>query len=324
MIETFAMKSAAIFIFLLSFVGGTAFSQTESTESRYVAAQFEKYYNAGQYDSIYAIFSAPTKASLPPGKTAAFLTNLKNRYGRLNSRTFVEYESSFAVYKTIFEKGTILLNIAADNNKAITGLYAKPYEQPDTLRNTTLMHLPFKGEWTVFWGGDTKELNYHVVVKFQKHAFDIVMNKDGRSFKTDGKTNEDYYAFGQPVIAPCDAEVVFAVNGVKDNVPGILNPMHVAGNAVLLKTKNQEFILLAHFRQNTIKVKQGDMVKQGQLLGQCGNSGNSSEPHIHFHLQNMEDFNQATGVKCYFDKLTVNGVATTNYSPVKGDKVKGE
>lgn len=317
------MKLTAVFFLLFSIVSSAAFAQTESAENRYAGAKFEKYYNAGQYDSIYATFSVPTKVSLPLDKTTAFLTQLNSRYGHITGRTFWAYQAPFAVYKTVFEKGVILLSIAVDDNKAITGLYAKPYE-PDTLRNITRMHLPFKGEWTVFWGGDTKELNYHVVVKFQKNAFDIVMNKDGRSFKTDGKTNEDYYAFGQPVIAPCDGEVVFAVNGVKDNVPGVLNPMYVTGNAILLKTKNQEYILLAHFRQNTIKVKQGDMVKQGQLLGQCGNSGNSSEPHLHFHLQNMEDFNQATGVKCYFDKLTVNGVSKTNYSPIKGDKIQGE
>lgn len=317
------MKLTVVFLFLLSLLSNTAFSQAESAENKYTGATFEKYYNAGQYDSIYATFSAPAKVSLPLDKTKAFLTQLNSRYGHITNCTLLKYEAPFAVYKTTFEKGIILLSIAADNNNAITGLYAKPYE-PDTLRNITPMYLPFNGEWTVFWGGDTKELNYHVVVKFQKNAFDMVINKNGRSFKTDGKTNEDYYAFGQPVNAPCDAEVVMAVNGVKDNVPGVLNPMYMTGNAILLKTKNQEFILLAHFKQHTVKVKQGDVVKQGQLLGQCGNSGNSSAPHLHFHLQNAEDFNQATGVKCYFDKLMVNGVAKTNYSPIKGDKIKAE
>ncbi|HEY9256492.1 M23 family metallopeptidase [Chitinophaga sp.] len=317
------MKLTTVFILLLSFIGSTAFSQTESAASRDASAKFEKFYNAGQYDSIYATFSAPTKVLLPLDKTTAFLTQLNSSYGHITQRRFVEYQTPFAVYKTTFEKGSLLLSLAVDNNGAITGLYRKPYE-PDTLRNITPMYLPFKGEWTVFWGGDTRELNYHVVVRFQKNAFDIVINKEGRSFKTDGKTNEDYYAFGQPIIAPCDGEVVFAVNGVKDNVPGVLNPMYVLGNAILLKTKTQEYILLAHFKQNTIKVKQGDVVKQGQTLGQCGNSGNSSEPHLHFHLQNVEDFNQATGVKCYFDKLIVNGVPATNYSPIKGDRIKGE
>ena len=61
----------------------------------------------------------------------------------------------------------------------------------------------------MFWGGDTKELNYHVVSTAQKNAFDIVI-KDGKSksYKTDGKTNEDYYAFGKEIFAPCDGIIV--------------------------------------------------------------------------------------------------------------------
>ncbi|MNY29039.1 hypothetical protein D3C86_1630580 [compost metagenome] len=66
------------------------------------------------------------------------------------------------------------------------------------------------------------------------------------------------------------------------------------------------------------------MVKRGQLLGLCGNSGNSSEAHLHFHIQDQEDFTMATGIKCYFDKLKVNGADKTEYSPVKGDKVSIE
>jgi murein DD-endopeptidase MepM/ murein hydrolase activator NlpD len=315
------MKLIPFLTILWSLLPGIAFSQTESAENRYAAAKFEQYYNAGQFDSIFYTFSEQTKTVLTLDKTRAFLGQLSSRYGKMTARTFQEFNAPFAVYQTSFEKGVLLLSIAADKNNAITGVSAKPY-QPDTLRNITPMHLPFKGEWTVFWGGDTKELNYHVVVKFQKNAFDIVINNpEGKSFRTNGRTNEDYYAFGQPITAPCDAEVVFAVEGVKDNVPGVMNPMLTLGNSVLLKTKQNEFILLAHFKQQSLKVKQGELVKQGQLLGLCGNSGNSSEPHLHFHLQNVEDFTQATGVKCYFEKITVNGTLKTNYSPVKGDKI---
>jgi len=49
--------------------------------------------------------------------------------------------------------------------------------------------------------------------------------------------------------------------------------------------------------------------------------GNSSEPHLHFHIQDDENFNLAIGIKYYFDQLKVNGVLKTNYSPVKGDRV---
>ena len=182
--------------------------------------------------------------------------------------------------------------------------------------------MPFNNEWTVLWGGETKELNYHVVSEAQKNAFDILItNEKGISYKTDGKTNEDYYAFGKDLIAPCAGEVVLVVDGVKDNIPGILNPMYVPGNSVIIKTQNNEYLVFAHFKQHSIVVKQGQMIKQGQLLGLCGNSGNSSEPHLHFHIQNVEDMNSATGVKCYFDKIQVNGQLKTDYSPIQKEKI---
>jgi murein DD-endopeptidase MepM/ murein hydrolase activator NlpD len=98
----------------------------------------------------------------------------------------------------------------------------------------------------------------------------------------------------------------------------------VPGNAVTIKTVNNEYLFFGHFKQNSIVVKQGQKVNQGQLLGLCGNSGNSSEPHLHFHIQNVEDMNVATGIKSYFDKILVNGEAKTNYSPIQHQKVKNQ
>ena len=63
-------------------------------------------------------------------------------------------------------------------------------------------------------------------------------------------------------------------------------------------------------------------VKQGDLLGLCGNSGNSSEPHLHFHIQNVEDMNEATGAKAYFKKILVDGKIKKDYSPVRNEKVR--
>jgi murein DD-endopeptidase MepM/ murein hydrolase activator NlpD len=322
----YSQMKRSILTTALSFMILFAFAQPETIESKHAIEQFEKYYRTGKYDSVYSMLSEQTRVNLTLEKTRNFLTQVNNNYGTWISKTFLKYESAFAVYKTEFEKGTLILRIALNNDQAITGLFAKPYE-PDTLlpsqRNSTVMRLPFQGEWTVFWGGDTKALNYHVSVPFQKNAFDLIItDKQNRSFRSDGKSNEDYYAFGQPLIAPCDGEIVLAVDGVKDNVPGVLNPIYIPGNSILLKTKNGEYLLFAHFKQNSIKVKQGDKVRQGQLLGQCGNSGNSSEPHLHFHIQNMEDFGKAVGIKCYFEKLQVNGILKTNYSPVKADRIK--
>ena len=67
-----------------------------------------------------------------------------------------------------------------------------------------------------------------------------------------------------------------------------------------------------------------EWIKQGDLLGLCGNSGNSTEPHLHFHIQNVEDMNKATGAKSYFENILVSGELKKDYSPVKTEKVKNK
>lgn len=318
------MTKTLIFL-TFTFIVNVCLAQTEKAAYRAAADAFEKNYNADNYQAIFSSFSSEMQDILPLNKTEDYVKGQKAQAGKIIKREFVNYHQTFASYKTTFEKGVFNVNISVDNNSKINGLSIEPFKEnlPKIERNTTKLELPFKGEWTVFWGGDTKELNYHVVSEAQKNAFDfVVRDSKGKSYKTDGKTNQDYYAFGKELLAPCAGEIVLVVDGVKDNVPGVSNPIYVPGNTVILKTVNNEYLLFAHFKQNSIKVKQGQKVSQGQLLGLCGNSGNSFEAHLHFHIQNVEDMNVATGVKCYFDKLIVNGQSKSDYSPVRNDKVR--
>jgi murein DD-endopeptidase MepM/ murein hydrolase activator NlpD len=228
-------------------------------------------------------------------------------------------------YKTTFDRSLASLNVSVDENSKINGIYVSAYVDnnlPKLERNATKLILPFAGEWNITWGGDTKELNYHVESQAQKNAFDIlIMDAKGKTYKNEGKKNEDYYAFGKELFAPCDGEIVLSVDGVKDNQPGDLNPIYVPGNTVIIKTANNEFLFFAHFKNHSILVKEGQKVKQGQVLGLCGNSGNSSEAHLHFHMQNVENMNIATGVKCYFENIYVNGIPQKDCSPIKNDKI---
>jgi len=305
-----------------------AFGQTEKATYKATIDSFEKNYNAGNFEAIFETFSSEMQNTLPIDKTNEYFKTLKNQAGNITKREFINYEKTYASYKTTFEKALIAVNISIDNNSKINGFYLKPFKEnelPKIERNTTKLSLPFEGEWTIIWGGDTKELNYHIENEAQKNAFDIVVtDHKGKSYKTDGKTNADYYAFGKEIIAPCDGEVVLAVDGIKDNKPGTPNPIYIPGNTVIIKTSKNEYLFFAHFKQNSIKVKQGQQITKGQLLGLCGNSGNSSEAHLHFHIQNIEDMNQATGIKCYFDKILVNGQLKTDYSPIQKEKVINE
>jgi Membrane proteins related to metalloendopeptidases len=302
------------------------YAQTEKATYKTIADKFEIYYNQDKYDEIFNLFSNEMRTAFPLDKTKDFLMKLKDQVGQIVARDFDKYQSSYASYKTKFERALFTLNISIDNEQHINGLFMKPFEPdnlPNIVRNITKLTLPFKGEWMVMWGGDTKELNHHFESKAQKNAFDIIIkDKNGKSYKTDGITNEDYYAFGREIIAPCNGEIVLVVDGIKDNKPGTLNPIYVPGNTVILRTDNNEYLFFAHFKQHTIKVTQEQKVIEGQLLGLCGNSGNSSEPHLHFHIQNVEDMNVATGVKFYFNKILVDGIIKTDYSPIRNEKIQ--
>jgi murein DD-endopeptidase MepM/ murein hydrolase activator NlpD len=313
---------SSIFFILLSCKG-----QKEAAKRSSLADQLVAYYNNEHYDSIFYLFDPQMKEALPLDKTKEFFAQMQQDAGAIVKHEFIEKVQTASRYKTDFSKVVFWMSVSQNEKNQIDGLYFTPYDGPGAVatmtRNTTKMILPFTGEWFVFWGGDTKEQNYHVISKAQKNAFDIVMvDENNRSFKTNGRTNEDYYAFGQPLIAPCDAEVVSVTEGVKDNIPGQMNPAQVTGNSVVLKTAANEYLLFAHFKLNSIKVKTGDTVKQGQVLGLCGNSGNSSEPHLHFHIQDKENMMASTGIKCYFDKILVNGSEKKDYSPVKGERIK--
>ena len=321
------MKSKTLSLLIL-LCSNIIFGQTEKLSHKIVADKFEAFYNEGKYDSIFAMYSEEMQKFQPLAQAKKFLGGTKTELGKITQRQFLKYKSGAAVYKTDFEQGTIEVNLSIDNNSKIGGLLIKPYTEenlPKITRNSTKLILPFKDEWNVDWGGDTKALNYHVESKNQKNAFDFsIMDAKGKTFKTDRKTNEDFYAFGKELIAPCDGEIILVVDGVKDNVVGEMNSFHTGGNTVILKSPTKEYLVFCHFKQNSIVVKQGQKVKQGQLLGLCGNSGNSSEPHLHFHIQNVESMNEATGVKCYFDKLLVNGVLKNDYSPIKNEKIRNE
>ncbi len=192
--------------------------------------------------------------------------------------------------------------------------------------------LPFHGTWLTFWGGDTAESNHHHDTQSQKYAFDFIMvNKEVSFFKTDGSSNEDYFSFGLDILAPASGEIIEVVSGLRDNKPKELNSFNFIGNYIMIKHDDSTFSVLGHLKQNSTVVKVGQKVKAGDKLAECGNSGYTTDPHLHFHVQDSDVFAKlddnykridvAKGKKVYFDKLKVGKDIEENYSPIKGDKV---
>lgn len=327
------MKTSFIILFFILFFSiiSSSFSQnnkeTEDEVYQKIVQKFETHYNNFDYDSIFELYSFGMKKAIPIEENRAFLKNNYAQAGKIRTREFSRYEKeTYAVYKTQFEKRVLALTISVDNEGKINGLYIKNFEEkidlPTPERNQTKLILPFHDAWTITWGGDTEEQNYHIESQSQKNAFDFLIKKEEKTYKTDGQKNEDYYAFGKEIFAPCDGEIVLAVDGIKDNEVGEMNNQFITGNTIIIKTPNNEYLFFAHLKQNSIKIKQGQKVKQGEFLGLCGNSGHSSEPHLHFHIQNTENSNQATGIKCYFNKLIVDGKEKTDYSPIQNEVIE--
>lgn len=124
----------------------------------------------------------------------------------------------------------------------------------------------------------------------QRYAIDWVqIGANLKSYRGDPKDNHSYLCFGADAVAVADGVVAEFKDGIPENVPNAapivpITLETIAGNHINLDLGGGVYALYAHLQPGSLRVKLGDKVKRGQLLGLVGNSGNSSEPHLHFQL----------------------------------------
>jgi murein DD-endopeptidase MepM/ murein hydrolase activator NlpD len=173
-------------------------------------------------------------------------------------------------------------------------------------KQQTELNPPFKGAWTVVTGGELREGAAQRNLLQQQFAYEFsAKDSNGLRYKNDGKANEDYYGYGKEVTAPANGTVVEAIDGIRENSPGLRNPYAPVGNAIIIQHSNREYSVLAFLKQGSIRVKAGDKITRGQVIAQCGISGNATEPVIHYHLQDSPYLQTAKGIKFYFDRAIV-------------------
>jgi len=140
------------------------------------------------------------------------------------------------------------------------------------------------GVYIVGHGGSNPLINYHNVSETQTYALDITkLNPVGiRAWGVYPEELDRYAIFGENLYSPCNGQVLDVTTGNVDMNPPERGEGHPAGNHVIIECAAAQ-ITMAHFKQNSIQVDSADFVKTGDLLGKVGNTGNTSEPHLHIH-----------------------------------------
>ncbi|MGW1296900.1 M23 family metallopeptidase [Streptomyces sp. NPDC002533] len=184
---------------------------------------------------------------------------------------------------------------------------------------------PVTGRWSALNSPADKVPSHGTHVYGQTYAIDIVADPETgegepparpafRWFWPLFRRNQAFPAFGAPLLAVADATVVTASDGQRDhvsrnsllglvylmfvegNVRSILGVHRVFGNHVILDLGDGTYAVYAHALRGSLRVKAGDTVWAGQQIARCGNSGNSSEPHLHVHLMDSPDLDDARGI----------------------------
>ena len=126
------------------------------------------------------------------------------------------------------------------------------------------------------------------VVIAQRFAIDFIRFNGQSTFEGDPSRNESYFIFGKPVLAVAPGRVIAARDGVPENTPPIEPPITTSeallGNYVVEALGGHRFAVYAHLHTGSVRVRAEQRVHRGQVLGLVGNTGNSTEPHLHFHV----------------------------------------
>lgn len=155
----------------------------------------------------------------------------------------------------------------------------------------------------------------NTLVNAQRYAIDwLLMTDDNHAFKGEGKNCAHFAGYGKPLIAVADGTVVGVIDRFEDQVPGTAKgdqlPFYPGGNTAVIDIGDGNYAFYAHMKPGSVKVKEGQRVKRGDHIGDLGSSGNSSAPHLHFHVMSGPSILGSPSVPYVFDSFVVNGITS--------------
>ena len=164
----------------------------------------------------------------------------------------------------------------------------------------------------MFNGGIDKLNSHSWNIISQRYAYDFVLPEDeDKGYNSRKNDVNNYSTFNQNVYSPNDGVVIEVKNNVNDNKHAgsgwiDVRTRDIRGNFIIIKHDENVYSLTAHLKKKSCLVKKGDVVKRGQIIAKCGNSGHSTQPHIHFQLQDRPNWYFSTGLKIIFADVLKN------------------
>ena len=188
--------------------------------------------------------------------------------------------------------------------------------------------LPLRESWLVYNGGMTRKTSHSWDIIGQRFALDFVQ-ADARFARHTGRGTrlDAYFCYGKPILAAADGTVVTAEERI-GAAPflgwGICDALarSFVGNHLVIQHAEGEFALYAHLIRGSLRVGPGDTVRRGQVIGLCGHTGHSTEPHLHFHLQDSADLFGGRGLPIRFTDLEVDGKPAEGVHLTAGNRVR--
>ena len=172
-----------------------------------------------------------------------------------------------------------------------------------------VLHFPLRdGRFHVGQGGSTPAVNYHTVNQTQRYALDIVKltSWGNRASRLRPGDLSEYASYGVAVYAPCSGSVTYVETSLPDNaIEGARDRERPAGNQILMRCDGTDVdVLMAHLQAGSVRVTKGEYLDPGRVVGAIGNSGDSTEPHLHIHAKRGGAFDtglEGEGVPMDFD-----------------------
>jgi len=308
----------------------------DTTAARARARELRPLVSAGDAAALWREFSPSMRAAMKDSARFAGMTAaISGQLGPIDSVLAEEVSIEAGRTRVISlvrhanAREPMRLLMAFDVQGRLDGLAVRPAEAPKEAASAFLeyqtktpLRLPFDGEWLVFWGGRTLAQNYHAANRAQRFAHDLVIVKDEKTHSGEGKELTDYYCYGAPLLAPGAGTIVWLEDHHPDQAIGTTNAPSPVGNGVVIDHGNGEFSVLAHMQPKSIRFKQGDKVRAGQVIGRCGNSGNTSEPHLHYHLQNAAVMREADGLPAFFHEFVADDKPVARGEIVRFQRVR--